>query len=439
MARKRKTDSEFVNDLKAGLTQGPKRSANIMLYAIVLFFVAAVVWAQQAKIDEVTSGEGTVIPSSEVQIVQNLEGGIVAEILVREGDEVEKGQVLLRIDDTSAAANYRENLARYLAQLASVARLSAEVGGSTPRYPAELDGHLAVRVREDALFTARQSELGSALAILKEMGKQRRQLIVELDGSVKKFNESLALAKEELKITEPMVERGVISRIELLRLRRQVTDLERERAAARLGRPRFEAGVEEIDRRIEEKIAGFRSAAQADLNDANVRLQVLRELATAVVDRVTRSEVRSPVHGIVKDLKVNTVGGVIQPGMDLVEVVPLGDTLLVEARIKPQDIAFLFAGQDARVKITAYDFSFYGSLRGTLEQISADAIVDDKGRSFFRIRVRTQDSSFSKAGEQLPIIPGMVAQVDIVTGQRSVLQYFLKPVARARDRALRER
>ncbi|MCH7872796.1 MAG: biotin/lipoyl-binding protein, partial [Planctomycetes bacterium] len=205
------------------MTQGPKRSANIMLYVIVLFFVAAVVWAQRARIDEVTSGEGTVIPSSEVQIVQNLEGGIVSEILVREGDEVQEGQVLLRIDDTSAAANYRENRARYLAQLASVARLSAEVSGSTPRYPLELDDHLDVKAREDALFTARRSELGSALAILKEMGEQRRQLIVELDSSVEKFGESLALAQEELEITEPMVARGVISRIELLRLKRQVT------------------------------------------------------------------------------------------------------------------------------------------------------------------------------------------------------------------------
>lgn len=439
MLGRRKNDSEFANDLRAGLTQGPKRSANIMLYVIVLFFVAAVVWAQRARIDEVTSGEGTVIPSSEVQIVQNLEGGIVSEILVREGDEVQEGQVLLRIDDTSAAANYRENRARYLAQLASVARLSAEVSGSTPRYPLELDDHLDVKAREDALFTARRSELGSALAILKEMGEQRRQLIVELDSSVEKFGESLALAQEELEITEPMVARGVISRIELLRLKRQVTDLEREREAARLGLPRARSGLEEIGRRMEEKIAGFRSAAQAELNDASVRLQVLRELATAVVDRVARSEVRSPVHGIVKDLKVNTVGGVIQPGMDLAEIVPLEDTLLIEARIKPQDIAFLFAGQKVSVKITAYDFGFYGSLQGTLEQISADAIVDENGQSYFRIRVRTQDGSFTKAGEQLPIIPGMVAQVDIVTGQRTVLQYLLKPVSRARDRALRER
>lgn len=439
MARKRKTDSEFANDLKVEMTQGPKRSANIMLYAIVLFFVAAVVWAQRAKIDEVTTGEGTVIPSSEVQIVQNLEGGIVSEILVRAGDEVEEGQVLLRIDDTSATAIYRENRAKYLAHMASVARLSAEVGGSTPRYPPELADHPNIKAREDALFTARQSELRSTLAILKELGEQRRQLIVELDSSVEKFEESLALAREEQKITEPMVERGVISRIDLLRLKRQVTDLEREQEAARLGRPRAKAGLEEIERRIEEKIAGFRSAAQAQLNEANVKLQILRELATAVEDRVARREVRSPVHGIVKDLKVNTVGGVIQPGMDLAEVVPLEDTLLVEARIKPQDIAFLSAGQTVSVKITAYEFGFYGSLRGTLEQISADAIVDDDGQSYFRIRVRTQDSSFSKAGEQLPIIPGMVAQVDIVTGRRSVLQYFLKPVSRARDRALRER
>lgn len=440
MGRRRKSDSDFADDLRVSATQGPKRSASILLYAIVLFFVATIIWAQRATVDEVTSGIGTVIPSREIQVVQDLEGGIVAEILVRDGDEVEAGQVLLRIDDTTAAATLRENRARYLAELATVARLSAEVGGGPPAlYPTELEEESQLRAREDALYVARQSELSSALAILKELEDQRRQQIVELDNAVEKLGESLGLAKEELEITEPMVERGVMSRIELLRLKRQVIDLERGLQATKLARPRAVAGLEEIGRRIEEKLAGFKSAAQAELNEANVRLQVLREEATGVADRVARSDVRSPVRGIVKDLKVNTIGGVVRPGMDIVEVVPLEDNLLVEAKIKPSDIAFLAPGQEVQVKITAYDFGYYGSLKGTLEQISADAILDEKGESFFRIRVRTEESAFRVGDKQLPIIPGMIAQVDIVTGERSVLDYFLKPVLRARDRALRER
>jgi adhesin transport system membrane fusion protein len=438
MARRHR-DSEFSADLRTAARRGPRTSANILLFVVAGFFAAAILWASRATVDEVTTGQGRIIPSGEVQIVQNLEGGLVAEILVREGDVVQLDQILVRIDDTGFASSYRENRARYLALLATVARLSAEVDGGRPSFPPELNERPETVADERALFAARRAELDSSLAVLNLQTDQRRQELVEIANRVARLGESLALAKQELDIIKPMVERGVTSRIELLRLQREVTDLEREREAAQLSIPRSRSALAETQRRIEEKIAGARSLAQAELSQARVRLDVLKEALAAVEDRVVRTEVRSPVYGTVKQVLVNTIGGVITPGMDLVEIVPLEDNLLVEAKIRPADIAFLHPGQRAKVKITAYDFATYGALDGTLEQISVDAIVDDQQQSFFRIRVRTERSFLGDADAPLPIIPGMVAQVDILTGKRTVLDYLLKPIKRTRERALRER
>jgi adhesin transport system membrane fusion protein len=438
MARRHR-DSEFSADLKAAARRGPRGSANFLFFTIAAFFVLAIVWASRATVDEVTTGQGRIIPSGEVQVVQNLEGGLVSEILVRQGDIVQPGEILVRIDDTGFASSYRENRARYLSLRATIARLTAEVEGGTPSFPAELEESPARVADEKALFAARRSELDSALAVLSRQIDQRRQETLELENKVVKLGESLALAGQELDIVKPMVERGVTSRIELLRLQRQVTDLEREREAAQLSIPRARAALAETERRIEEKIASTRSAAQAELNQSRVRLEVLREALAAVEDRVVRTEVRSPVYGTIKQIMVNTIGGVITPGMDLVEIVPLEDNLLVEASIRPADIAFLHPGQNVKVKITAYDFATYGALEGTLERISADAIVDEQQQSFFQIRIRTDLSFLGSDDAPLPIIPGMVAQVDILTGKRTVLDYLLKPVIRARERALRER
>jgi len=432
-------DSAFVADLKSATTRGPAAWANALFIAIVMFFVVAIAWMYWATLDEVTNGIGRVIPPSQTQIVQNLEGGILAEILIAEGELVEPEQILLRIDDTNFSSSLRENTARYVALLAKTVRLEAEVAGSKPDFPAELTTHSQVTENESALYRARRSELQSAVAVLQRQEDQRKQELIELESRVGKLGESLGLAQEELGILEPMVEKGVTSKVELLRLRRQVTELEREREASVLAIPRAKSALAEIARRIEERRATFTSEAQAELNDTRVRLSALKESLAAVEDRVARTEVRSPVRGTVKQLKINTVGGVIQPGMDLVEIVPLEDNLLIEASIRPSDIAFLRPGQDVKVKFTAYDFAQYGALAGQLEHISADTIVDEAGESFYQIRVRTERSHLGNVHDPLPIIPGMVAEVDILTGKKTVLDYLLKPVLRARERALRER
>jgi adhesin transport system membrane fusion protein len=438
--RPRRADADFVIGPAGAALHAPRAFAHLLLVVIVAFFAAFLAWASWAKLDEVTRGDGKVIPSRQVQVVQNLEGGIVAEIAVREGAVVERGEVLVRIDDIRAASSLRESRARHLALLGALSRLRAEVGGTELVFPPEVVAEApAVAENERALFEARQQALESELAILHSQAAQREQELSELATRLDQLKRSHELAVEELKITEPLAANRVVSRVQLLRLEREVNDLSGELETTRLVVPRAEAAFREASRRIEERRLKFRAEAQRELNAVQAEAAALGEVIAAAADTVSRTEVRSPVRGTIKQLFVNTVGGVIQPGADLIEIVPLEDNLLVEARVRPADIAFLHPGQAAMVKVTAYDFAIYGGLEGVVEDISADTITDEKGESFYRVRVRTRDNALEKAGEPLPIIPGMTTQVDILTGEKTVLDYLLKPILRARDRALRER
>lgn len=439
-ARPRRDDADFIPGRSGAQLQGPRAFAHLLLVVIAAFFVFFFTWASWATLEEVTRGAGRVIPSSQVQVVQNLEGGIVAEIRVREGEIVERGQVLLRIDNVRAASDLREGRKRYLALLGALARLRAEVEETGIAFPPEVVAEAReVAQNERDLYNARQEALQSELAILRDQAEQREQELAELRTRLAQLTRSHALAAEELKITEPLAASRVVPRIELLRLQRQVNDLEGEMETTRLAVPRIEAALREAHRRIEERVLSFRAQAQRELTTVQGEASALAEGVTAAADRVERTEVRSPMRGTIKQVLVSTVGGVIQPGADLVEIVPLEDTLLVEARVRPADIAFLRPGQAAVVKVTAYDFSIYGGLDGVVEDISADTIADEQGESFYRIRVRTFDNALYRAGEPLPIIPGMTTQVDILTGEKTVMDYLLKPILRAQERALRER
>lgn len=431
--------AEFSGDLKAAAAYGPRKAATFLLLAMVAFVVAAIVWAGRARVDEVAVGAGRVIPTSQVQVVQNLEGGIVSALMIAEGDLVEAGQVLSRIDDTTFASSFRENRARYLGFLASVARLEAEVEGKPVMFPADLAEEREVVANERALLDARRAELDASLDVSRRQEEQRRQDLLELQRRITGTDQRLALARQELAIMTPMVEQGVTPRVELLRVQRLVNELQQDLETARISVPKADAALAEAQRRQAERRAAFRSAAQQDLNTQRVQLRALQETLTSVRDRVARTELKSLVRGIVQRVKVNTIGGVIKPGDDLIEIVPLDDALLVEARIRPSDIAFLRPGQSAQVKLTAYDYATYGILPGKLEYISADTIVDEQGQSYYRIRVRTETNHLGTADKPLHIIPGMVAQVDVVTGNKMVLEYLLKPVIRTRNNALRER
>ncbi|MCH8137608.1 MAG: HlyD family type I secretion periplasmic adaptor subunit [Proteobacteria bacterium] len=435
-------DADFMPAVHAATRSGARPTAYLLLFIIALFFIVFLWWANWATLDEVTRGDGKVIPSSQIQVVQNLEGGIIAGISVREGEVVNKGQILVRIDQTQAAAGYRESRAKYLSLLAAVARLKAEVDGTEIAFPGEvLDDAPNVAADELALFASRQSGLKTDLAILRRQEDQRRQELVELRGRLVRLKESYQLVTEELKIIEPLVANGVVSKVELLRLRREANDIKGDREATRLAIPRASAARHEATQRIEERKISLRTESLRELNQKSAELAVVAETITSGKDRALRADVRSPVHGTVKQILVSTVGGVIRPGQELVEIVPLEDTLLIEARIRPADIAFLRPGQDATVKITAYDFSIYGGLKAKVEHISADTIEDEqqKGETFYRIRLRTDRSYLGTEQDPLPIIPGMTASVDILTGEKTVLDYLLKPILKVRERALRER
>ncbi len=438
--KNRDEDLEFMRDLRAAILRGPRLSAHLLLFAMIGFLVLGVYWASRAPLDEVTRGMGQVIPSGKVQVVQNLEGGIVSEIRVREGNIVKKGQTLVLIDNTQFLSKYGEDRAKYLGLRAAVARLTAEEEGRVPTFPSDVMKERPQLARNEmGLYKARQDELRSAINVIKRQVDQKKQELVELASLIDNLKASFALAEEEFDITEPMVKRGVTPRIQLVRLMREISDLRTTMVAAQQSVPRAQSALKEAERRIDERRALFRAEVLTQRNEAKVQSAALEELLNSAQDRLNRTEVRSPVNGTVKKLSVNTTGGVIKPGMDLVEIVPLEDNLLVEAKVRPADIAFLHPGQVAKVKITAYDYAVYGYLDAVVKNISADTILDEKGESFYQVRVRTKQNYLGNDEKKLPIIPGMIAEVDVLTGQKTVLDYFMKPILRARQIALTER
>lgn len=429
-----------MREYKYLLDTGPHVFSHLILWLTVLLVATAGVWANYATLDEVTRGTGKVIPSHHVQTVQDLEGGIISEILVKEGDVVEKGQVLLRIDDTRFASSYRESQVKSSALQAKIARLTAEVEGNPFKLPNNLKpAEKEFVISEQILALSRQTELQANIDILNQQKNQKKQEINELKSREKQLQQSYELAQRQLQITEPLVKKGVMSEVELLRLQREISTIKGDLDGTHLNIPRAEAAVSEVDHKLEQLKVNFRTTALADLNEAKAQLSQSAESNVALKDRVTRTAVRSPLKGTIKQLKVTTIGGVVQPGMDLVEIVPLADNLQVEAQIRPSDIAFLRPGQEVVVKFTAYDFSIFGGLKATLEHISADTIVNERGEAFFLIRVRTARNYLGTKAKSLPIIPGMTVTVDILTGKKTLLTYLLKPIKKAQEMALRER
>ncbi len=417
----------------------PLRS-HALLWGIACFVACFLVWAAYAQLDELARGDGKVIPSKQLQVVQNLEGGIVSEILVAEGSTVEVGQVLLKIDDTQFASRFQENQLKVSELEARAVRLKAEVRSQETlafddAFQAE---YPALVAEESALFAKRQANLRSAQAVVDQQIRQRQQSLEQARFNAQQALSEQALAQKEVDLLAPLFADGVVSEVELIRAEKALLQAKGEAARNQYTIPQIEAELSELDERRQQLTTEFVSSAQAELGEVLAELSRLTQTREALRDRVDRTLVRSPVHGTVKQLMVNTIGGVVQPGMDIVSIVPVEDALLIEARIRPSDIARLYPGQKARVKFTAYDFSIYGSVDAELVHISADTITDEQGNSFYLVRVKTNKNYLGRAEQSLPIIPGMVAQVDILTGKRTVLDYLLKPVFKARQVALTE-
>lgn len=452
------SELEYVDDKTAALLLNTPNNARLMLWVMVIFFILAAGWSSWAQIDKVTVGQGKVVPSSQIQVVQNLEGGLVKEILVREGQQVQKGQQLLLIDDTRFRSDFREREQQVANLKANVYQLSASMESVEIHeeaqaeqwqqnvvlnvekldFPEEFAQNYPTLVsRQRAEYRQDLNKLRNELSLIDQQVKQKRQDLVEIQARVRNLRDSYRFARKELEITKPLADEGVVPRIELLKLQRQVNDTRREMTSSELKIPVLESAIRESVLNRIDVAQKFRSEQQEKLNQAQDKLSALTESAVGLEDRVNRTIVTSPVTGTVKTLNINTVGGVIQPGMDIVEIVPSEDTLLVEAKIAPQDIAFLRPDLPAIVKFTAYDFTKYGGLEGTLEHISADTTTDEEGNSFYLVRIRTKETSLNK-DNSLPIIPGMTASVDIITGKRTVMEYLLKPILSARNNALKE-
>lgn len=434
-------DKDYVSDIHAVNLYGVPVYTHLILLLSFAFIAIALTWANFATLDEVTRGSGKIIPSSHIQVIQNLEGGILSKILIQEGDLVEKGQELLQLDDVRFSSSFKETKLKYYELLANNARLTAETSDQPLLIPQEvIDNSPEQAEHAEQLYHSRQLELEASTSVLAQQVRQKEQELIELRSKQDQLSRSYQLLQKEVEMSEPLVANGALSEVEMLRLRRSANDLLGELNAAKLAIPRIQAYLTENKNKLAEMKIRFRTEALKELNETKAELDRTKASTLALEDRVTRTRILSPVKGTIKQLKISTIGGVIQPGMDLLEIVPIDDTLLVEAEVLPADIAFLRPGQDAMVKLTAYDFSIYGGLKAKLEHISADTIINEEDKkSYYVIRLRTDKNYLEKNGEKLNIITGMNADVDILTGKKTVLDYLMKPILKAKQHAMRER
>ena len=452
-----KEDLEMADDVYGAiLTQTPSVH-RLTIWSLVALFICFFVWAYFAKLDRVTRGEGKVIPSSQVQIIQSLDGGILQELYVKEGMSVKKGQILARIDDTRFRSDMAQQNKEVDALRADIIRLRAELSSilvadvadwkrqikiskKSLQFPSDLKEHSKKLVlRQQDEYNGRLNNLVNQVAIQAQQIKQRQQESKELDSKVATLTRSLQLLDRELELTRPLAEQGIVPEVESLKLERTVNDLNGELNSLRLLKPKLESAFEESILKRREAVLKYRTDARAQLNELQSKFSRISEAQVGVQDKVEKALIVSPVVGTINTVHVSTLGGVIKPGEVLLEIVPTEDKLLIEAKILPKDIGFIHLGLPAMVKITAYDFTRYGGLKGVVEHISADTTQDEKGNSFYIIRVRTTESTMrSKEEKEMPIIPGMMTSVDVIISKRTVLEYILNPILRAKEMALRE-
>lgn len=432
-------DFEFVSSVRSSvLIQSPKSTQRV-LWTIAVLVVWLLVWASWAEIDEITRGEGRIIPSGQLQVVQNLEGGIVKAILVKEGDTVKKGQELLKIDNSKFTSTYAESVVKLDELAAKELRLRAEGNNQLFIDDIKVKTNRLNRLidQEKSLYDINQLQLKSKIKILKEQLLQKKGELQEAKSKQKHLNSSFKLLQREIDLSIPLAESGVISEVDMIKLERDANKASEELSAVEISIPGLYSKLDETKNKISQERLEFQTKARLEWHEVVAEIAKLKESKVYLKDQVSRTIVVAPVEGTVNQIFVHTVGGVVKPGMDLVEIVPSDDALLAEIKVKPQDIAFLFPGQQALVKFTAYDFAIFGGLKGEVEHISPDTITDEEGESYYMVRIKTHESS--SVSKKLAIIPGMTITVDILTGKKTVMDYLLKPIFKAKSNALSER
>lgn len=435
-----KQDRAYMSSLSAAAVHRTPRLMIFVVVVIALFFASAIAWMSWAEIDVVIRGSGKVSPASQVQNIQSLEGGIISEILVLEGQEVKQGQTLLKISDVAFASSYEENRLLYLELLARSVRLNAEAFGKAFKVPAEIDEEAPQLLQsERSLYDSNLLQLKETLKGLEEKISQQKSAMREAESKQKQLQRSLKLVKKEIKIKRPLMDRGIISEVEFLQLQQREAELEGEIESVKLSVPRIRSTIDEAGFNKQKEKLNFQNSAKKELNEVNAELGRIQETQNALQDRVKRTTLRSPVNGIVQRLYVNTIGGVISPGNNILDIVPLDDALLVELEIKPADIAYVSVGQFARLKFSAYDFAIHGSLQGIVTFVSADTVTNEDGESFFVVRVKPSKPFLGAKQGQLPVRIGMTAEADIITDKKTIISYLTEPVHRGISKALRER
>ncbi|WP_366140557.1 HlyD family type I secretion periplasmic adaptor subunit [uncultured Desulfovibrio sp.] len=449
-------DIRYVDEVDAALARRPRFGVRALSVTVAVMFLCLLLWAAVADIDEVTHAEGQVVGSQRTQTIQNLEGGILREVQVHEGQIVEKGAVLAQLDNEMAESAFRDAVSKAVENSLALIRLEAEHRGEKPVFPEDLRRWLMTRLGRDVdgktlarahqlmrdqeyAWQSRQHQLEADLEVLRAQYEQRQRDEEEQEARKSQLEKSYKIAVEQRDTAAELLRRRNFARMEFLGLEAKVVELKGQIDMLAASIPKARAAAEESRQRIAAREAEQKANVAQEITKRRLELTSLRETISAGGDRVKRTELRAPVRGTVKQIHINTVGGVVKPGEPIMDLVPLDDTLLVEARVQPKDVAFLRPGQDVMVKVSAYDFSIYGGLEGKLESVSADTIEDKKGDLHYVVKVRTQKTAIEHNGETLPIIPGMMVTADILIGKKTVLDYLLKPILKARQNALRER
>jgi len=433
-------DLEFMQSLSSAvMTKAPVKST-IILWVSFLAIIWFLIWASFAQVDEITKGSGKVIPSQQVQVIQNLEGGIVSEILIKEGQHVKKGDVLIKIDDKLFSSSFNEQVVRLNELRAKALRLQAQIDNKDFKLDDSLNEiDKKVIINEQKLYRSNMKQLNETIDMLKERVNQKKYELRNLRDKIKNQTQNYNLILEEIKINKPLYKSGIISRVEYLKLVREANQISSDIKEKQLSIPKIKSQIKEATQKITEERLKFKNRSREEYNKVSAEIDRIVQKSKALKDKVSRTLIKSPVDGVIKQIFVNTIGGVIKPGMDICEIVPSSKNLLIETKIKPSDIAFLYPNQEAMVKFTAYDFAIHGGLKGKVVNIGADTIVDKDGNSYYIVQIKTDKNYLGSNEKKLDIMVGMTAEVDILTGKKTILDYLLKPIIKAKYSALRER
>lgn len=434
-------DIAYMSSLSQAALEKPTVKSQMVVWVILLVVIWLIVWANYAELDKIVRGEGKVVPSTQIQIIQNLEGGIVDDLYIHPGDNVKKGQILLKLDNTQFASSYGESELKEAALKARAQRLTAEAFNKpfiVSKTPSANPNIQKIYNREFHLYQSRQKQLKTSDDILVQKIEQKKLDLKDAYSQKSQLSRSLALLRKQLNITKPLVKEGVASEIDLLKLQREENDALTKLKGVQYSIPKLQSAIAEARAKRKDSNEKFENDAHEEMNKVLAEKEQLIKSNEGLKDRVDRTDIKSPVNGTIKQLFVNTIGGVVQPGSDIVEIVPEDDSLVLETKIIPSDIGFVYKGLKAKVKFTAYDFAIYGGLEGTVQRISADTITDKDGKSFYIARIKTDKNHLGTPNKPLYLLPGMTATVDIIVGKHSVLDYILKPIIKAKDTALRE-